>query len=365
MSYISDLIIDDLTSSGQGIGTYDGLKIFIDGPLPGETVSCKILERKKRYAKAKLLKIIKSSEQRKRPVCPLFGSCGGCQLMHLSYEGQLEWKRKRVFDALARIGKLDVDVASCRPSPRQLGYRNKIHLHQGGFHKRHSHTIIPINKCYIHNPIGDAKIENAREVVIKSSFATDEVMVIKNGKADRPYITEKLGALEFRIRPKDFFQVNPAAALELYKQVIEFARIDPSHRILDAYCGVGGLALFAAGQAYHVHGIECVETAIESARENAELNGINNVTFSCQQIEQVPKIDQYDTIFLNPPRGGVDPRVLAQCQSQRLVYVSCDPATLARDLNSLTDRYMIEKVIPFDLFPQTVHVETVVSLFRR
>ena len=360
-----NIFIDDLTASGAGIGAFDGLKVFVDGALPGETVSCEITEHKKRYSKAKLLKIIEASKQRQQPICPLFGSCGGCQLMHLNYEGQLEWKRKRVFDALTRIGQLDVDVEPCHPSLKQLGYRNKVHLHRGGFHKRHSHDIVPVKKCYIHNPVGDAMLGNAKEMVIKSTFTTNEVMVIKNGKPDRPYITEKLGALQFRIRPKDFFQINPVAAHELYKQVIELAEIDASHRVLDAYCGVGGLALFAAQKAKHVHGIECVKTAIHTAKENARLNGIDNVTFSCQRMEHVSNIDQFDTVFLNPPRGGVDPAVLARCQAKRLIYVSCDPATLARDLGKLIDRYQIETVIPFDLFPQTVHVETVVSLSRR
>ena len=360
-----NLFIDDLTASGAGIGTLDGLKVFVDGALPGETVSCEITQHKKRYAKAKLLDVLTASNHRQQPVCPLFGSCGGCQLMHLTYEGQLDWKRKRVFDALVRIGKLNVDVMPCRPSPKQLGYRNKIHLHNGGFHKRHSHDIVPVKKCYIHNPIGDEKIDAAKEIVIKSSFSTGEVMVIKNGKPDRPYITEKLGGLTFRIRPKDFFQINPGAAYELYKQVIELADIDASHRILDAYCGVGGLALFAAQRAEHVQGIECVPTAIKSAKENAKLNAITNVKFRCQRMEQVTDIDQYDTIFLNPPRAGVDPQVLERCTAKRLIYVSCDPATLARDLSSLTARYQIETVIPIDLFPQTVHVESVVALSRR
>ena len=355
--------IDDLTTAGEGIGSIDGLKVFVFGPLPGEEVEVEITEQKKRYAKGVLKKILHSSDQRVDPVCPHFGICGGCQIMHLSYPAQLDWKTGRVKNALKRIGGLDVAVEPCEPSPKELGYRSKIHLHHGGLYQRGSHQIEPIKKCYVHNDVGEAARQGiqGKEVIVKTSLATNEVLIVTDGKADREYITEQLGELKFKIRPRDFFQVNPQQALKLYNKAVQLAHLTGKESVIDAYCGVGGLALFAAKNAKHVYGIETVKSAVTSARENANLNGIKNVTFECQKVGAL----KADCIFLNPPRSGIDLKVLDACDASRLIYISCDPATLARDLKILSARYTIEAVYPFDMFPQTTHVETVVSLFRR
>lgn len=363
------MIIEDLTSSGEGVGTLEGKKVFVDGALPGEQVEIEVTEVKKRYLKAKLLKVTNPSPARVSPICPLFGICGGCQLMHLSYSEQLNWKRKRVSDALKRIGGLDVMVEPCAPSPDQLGYRNKVHLHQGGYHKRHSHEIVPIDRCYIHNPIGEKMLplaKNSGEAIIKTALASGEVLVEIDGRSNLPFITEQLGPLRFKIGPRDFFQVNPKQAYQLYQKAIGCAKLDRSTRVLDAYCGVGCLSLFAALEAKEVLGIEIEESAVISARENGKLNGISNASFTCGRVEkQLPKLGSFDTIFLNPPRGGVEPQVIATLLKhppQRLIYISCDPATLARDLKLLQGGFIIEKAFPFDMFPQTVHVETLVEL---
>ncbi len=357
------MLINDLTTAGEGVGTIDGLKVFVFGALPGEDVEVKIEERKKRYAKAKLKKIVKPSKERVKPICPHFVTCGGCQIMHLSYPSQLKWKTQRVKGAIKRIGGIETDVAPCVASPKELGYRAKVHLHDGGFYKRSSHQIVPIDKCYIHNPVGETARQgnDAKDLIVRTSVDSGEVMQIVDGKADRKSITEILGDLKFKIRPKDFFQINPLQAVNLYIKAVELAQLTGVEKVIDAYCGVGGLALFAAKKAHHVHGIELVSSAIASAKENALINGVTNVTFECKKVEKL----KADVIFLNPPRGGVHPEVLHHCSASRLIYISCDPATLARDLKILTERYTILEVCPFDLFPQTTHVETVVSLALR
>lgn len=361
--------IEDLTSEGEGVGSIEGKKVFVEGALPGEEVEIKLTENRKRFAKAKLVRIIERSPDRVDPICPLFGVCGGCQLMHLSYAEQLNWKRKRVGDALSRIGGLSVAVAECVASPDQLGYRNKIHLHHGGLHKRHSHEVVLVERCYIHNDLGEkrlAEVKNCREAVIRTALQTKEVLVEADGKANRPFIIEQLGDLRFKIGPRDFFQVNPKQALQLYRKAIACARLGPESRVLDAYCGVGTLSLFAARQAKEVLGIEAVESAVDSARENGRLNGVDNVVFKQGLVEKmVGELAGFDAIFLNPPRGGVDSAVieaLLKSPPKRLIYISCDPATLARDLKALGDKFVIEDVIPFDMFPQTIHVETLVNL---
>lgn len=356
------MIIEDLTSTGEGVGTIEGKKVFVDGALPGETVEIEVLEDRKRFSKAKLLRIVKPSKHRVDPICPLFGTCGGCQIMHLEYPEQLNWKRKRVADALRRIGSLDVEVAECTPSPDQLGYRNKIHLHQGGLHKRHTHDIVSVDKCYILNPLGNKSLpQTANEAIIRT--ANGEVLVELDGKSNRPYIIEHLGHLRFKIGPRDFFQVNSKQALQLYQKAVQCAQ---PGRVLDAYCGVGCLSLFASKQAKEVLGIEIEKSAVESAEENAKLNGITNVTFKCGKVEKLlPKLGSFDTIFLNPPRAGVEPEVISSLLKhppKRLIYISCDPATLARDLKLLKTKFIIEEVVPFDMFPQTIHVETLINL---
>jgi len=363
------LTIEDLASSGEGVGTVEGKKVFIDGALPGERVHAEVTLSKKRYSKAKLLRIENASPYRVNPICPLFGLCGGCQIMHLSYPEQLAWKQRRVANALRRIGGLDIEVAPCEASPKDLEYRNKIVLEKGGFHKRHSHEIVPIPRCYIHNSLGEkalAQTAGTQKATIRTSFASQEVMIIKDGKANRDFIIERLGPLQFKIRPKDFFQINPLQAVRLYEKAVELAQLSMTTRVLDAYCGVGCLSLFAALKAKEVVGIETGRTAIKSAKENALLNTISNAQFICGAVEQfLPKLGLFDTVFLNPPREGVAPKVIEALLTHspnRLLYISCDPATLSRDLKALKEAFHIEKVIPFDMFPQTVHVETVVVL---
>jgi 23S rRNA (uracil1939-C5)-methyltransferase len=365
------VVIEDLTSSGEGVGTLEGKKVFVDEALPTELVEIEITESKKRYSKATIMKMVKPSSARVDPICPLFGECGGCQLMHLSYDKQIEWKADRVSAALKRLGGIEAEVAPCTPSPDQLGYRNKIHLHQGGFYKRHSHDIVSIERCYIHNPIGEkalTEVQHANEAIIRTSLSEERVMIVVDGKPSCEFITETLGDLRFKIRAGDFFQVNPKQATQLYQKAIDLAQITRSTRVLDGYCGVGTLSLFAAQKAGEVVGIEVAKNAVESARENAQLNGITNIQFSIGKFEdKLPHIGEFDVVFLNPPRGGVDPRVIETLLAhppQKLIYISCDPGTLSRDLKALQSGFAIEGVFPFDMFPQTVHVETLVNLNR-
>ena len=175
------LEIRDLSASGEGVAQVDGLVVFVDGALVGEVVEAKIVQKKKRYVKAQVVKVIKPSEKRIEPPCSYFGVCGGCQIMHLEYEDQLKFKRKKVQEAFRRIGNLDIEISPTLPSKRQLHYRNKVHLHGGGFHKRHSHKVIPIDGCKIHNEIGEKALDlvrGAKEAVLKTSFANEEVLVI-------------------------------------------------------------------------------------------------------------------------------------------------------------------------------------------
>jgi 23S rRNA (uracil1939-C5)-methyltransferase len=414
---------------GEGIGEWEGKTVFVHGALPGERVLAEVEEEKKSYIRAKLLSIQSKSPHRVVAPCPVFGRCGGCQIMHLSYPEQLIAKRQRVVDALERIGKLHVNVAACAPSPNELYYRNKIQLptyfdgqlHMG-LYAFNSHEVVEIEKCYIHCERGEEVFFQVRErlkaneqvckhlrhVLIRSAkgslvvFVTtkkeveglarvaEELMqkepllkgVVQNinpssqntilGKdyqtlAGQPFIEEEICGLRFKVSAASFFQVNPPVAEAIYKKAVMLGELTGKETVLDAYCGVGTLALIFAGKAARVIGVEPVGEAIVDAKENARLNQITHATFHCNVAERfIQHQSLVDVAVLNPPRKGCDKAVLerlAILKPRTIIYLSCDPATLARDLAILHEKnYKIEGVFPFDMFPQTVHVETLVKL---
>jgi len=422
------LTIKRLGIHGEGIGDHHGFTVFVDGALPGESVTVSIDEVRKNFARGTVISTEKSSPHRVKPPCPVFGRCGGCQLMHLDYPKQLEAKRQRVFDSLERIGKIfNVPVLACIPSPSVLAYRNKIQLPvimgptlQMGLYAFNSHDIIEIEKCYIHCSLGEqvfAKVKQILKttrdpgikfVVIKTAVYTNQALVIlvtdregdltttakkivesspeikgvvqnincssSNAVLGKIYktlagessIIDQICGLRFKVSPASFFQVNPAQAENLYQKALEFCELKGDETVLDAYCGVGTLSLVLAPHAKRVIGVECVPDAIADAKENAKLNGITNTSFHAAQAEDfIGTVTAVDVAVLNPPRKGCEPAFLEkllQLRPKRIVYVSCDPATLARDLAILQKKYTVDTVQPFDMFPQTVHVESVARL---
>ena len=425
--------IERLGVSGEGVGSWQGYTVFVDGALPTERVRVRLVERRRRFGRGQLLERLTSSPDRVEPVCPLFGRCGGCQLMHLKYSQQLVAKRQRVVDALERIGKFEgIEVADCVPSPSSLHYRNKIQLPvcenlELGLYARGSHDLVPIERCFIHCDLGErafqaiaaivkgAQLEKGflRYALIKTALHTEQVLVVLVTRGEgqeslktlarqmmeavpeikgvvqnvnrRPgnvilgeiyrtlaghgSIEEEICGLTFKVSPASFFQVNPSQAQQLYQRAIECAALTGKEKVLDAYCGVGTLSLLMAQSAQEVLGVECVSEAINDAKENAEKNGISNVTFECAKAEEfIGTIDALDVALLNPPRKGCAPELLnrlLEVKPKRVIYISCDPATLARDLQILSSGgYQLDSVTPFDMFPQTAHVETLVTLTR-
>lgn len=434
--------IETLGIYGEGIARYNGYTLFIEGALPGEEVSIKLIERKKTYGRGKLLQILNASPSRAKPPCRFFDRCGGCQLMHLHSDAQLKIKQQRVIDALERIGKLNhLNVLPCISSPKPLNYRNKIQVPirqnengiEIGFYKRNSHDLVVINQCLVHCTLGEEVFEiitpliktsgikgfnpqsNSgvfRHLIIKTAVHTRQVLVtlVTNGKGPKELIplaekilqshpaiqgviqsihsskgnrvlgsyshplagletiTEKLCGCTFSISAESFFQVNPFQAESLYQRVLEQAALTGKESVLDAYCGVGTLSLILAQKARKVIGIENVPEAIADAKKNGERNHIENVSFLCAESEKAIQTLSHpiNVAVVNPPRKGCDPTFIAaliDLLPSRIVYVSCDPATLARDLRLLVDSgYTIKEVQPFDMFPQTTHVETVVTL---
>jgi 23S rRNA (uracil1939-C5)-methyltransferase len=435
------LSIERLGINGEGIGAFEGFTVFLDGGLPGEKVIATVCEVRKNFARAKITGTLTLSPHRQKPPCPVFGRCGGCQIMHLDYKEQLVIKRQRVIDSLERIGKIsDVEVDSCMPSPLPLAYRNKIQLPAGseythlylGLYAYNTHDLIKIDKCYIHCLLGEEAFQRVKHilknspltaydaktgegdlkcVLIKTAVHTKQVLVIlvttkkslpalsliaaqimqsmpeikgvlQNvnpstsnvmlGKAfysliGDSYITETLSGLTFKVSPSSFFQVNPPQAERVYETVLDYASLTGKETVLDAYCGVGTLSLILAKQASKVIGVECVKDAIIDAKENAIVNHISNVQFICAPAEDfISSLKHIDVSILNPPRKGCERSFLESLsllKPTKIIYVSCDPATLSRDLAILCKKgYKLTHVKPFDMFPQTIHVECIALL---
>ena len=446
---IIELTIEDLGIDGEGIGKADGMALFVKDAVVGDWIRAKIMKMKKNYGYARLLEVLEPSPVRCTSRCEFARQCGGCQLQAMTYEAQLDFKAKKVWNHLTRIGGLtDLEVPEIMGMEEPWRYRNKAQFPFGtdkegnvvtGFYAARSHNIIPCTECWLgveENreilekilahlkkfwiPAYDEKTGKGllRHVLIRKGFTTGEVMVclILNGKTmpkmeqlveslreipgmtsitinvntkntnvimgtemisvwGRDYITDYIGNIKYQISPLSFYQVNPVQTRKLYETALEYADLKGNETVWDLYCGIGTISLFLAQKAGKVYGVEIVPEAIADAKINAKLNGITNAEFFVGKAEEVLP-EKYknegiyaDVIVVDPPRKGCDPAALetmVKMQPERIVYVSCDSATLARDVKWLGEHgYEVKKVKACDMFPGTVHVETVVGLHKK
>jgi 23S rRNA (uracil1939-C5)-methyltransferase len=445
-----DYIIDitGMGYEGEGVGKIDNFTVFVQGALLGETVQVKIVKVAKNYAYGKLLEVVEASKHRAEPGCGIYKSCGGCQMQHMSYEGQLEFKTQRVKDVMERIAKIqDVLVHDTLGMKEPYRYRNKVQLPVGkvndeiriGFYAPRSHDIKDMDTCGIQHEGADKVVKLTREWVIKhniepyneledkgiirhimirSGFKTGEVMVVIVTREEKlPYlkefvevmrnnidglksviqninskktnvilgdknktlwgegtITDYIDEFKFNISPMSFFQVNPVQTEVLYSKTLEYAGLTGNEIVFDAYCGTGTISLFLSQKAKKVYGVEIVPEAIEDAKKNALQNNIDNVEFLVGESEKVipeliDKGIKADIVVVDPPRKGCERSLLeaiSKMQPKKIVYVSCDPATLARDLGILKELgYETKEIQPVDMFPQTAHVESVVRIEKK
>ena len=439
--------ITGLTAEGVGVARIDGQVVFVPSVIPGETCRIQIEHVGKTCAYASLLHVEKPSAHRVTPECEHFGQCGGCVFWHMDYECELEQKKKRVQDALTRIGGVSFSDLQITGSDSIYAYRNKVQFPvqpqngraAAGFYRAGSHSVIPITTCLI-QPESAGKIREAvlswmaqesipayderthtglvRHIYLRCGKETGEILVclIINGKklpkakqlvqtllAAAPaitgilanyntkksnvilgerfetlyggdYLTDRLLGLTFRLSPAAFYQVNHDQAERLYEKAIEFAALTGTETALDLYCGSGTITLCLARHVKKVYGVEIVDAAIQDAKENAKTNHITNAEFFCADAGQAAQRFAQegirpDVIVIDPPRKGVSEDVIeaiAQMAPSRIVYVSCDPATLARDIARLREKgYAARKAHAFDLFPRCAHVETVVLLSHK
>jgi 23S rRNA (uracil1939-C5)-methyltransferase len=384
-----ELEISDITNLGVGIGRDDGWVVQVPYCWPGEKVRVRIFRNHANYSQADLVEVTEPSPDRIEPLCSLYGTCGGCQYQGVRYETQLRWKREQVENSLVRLGGLSVEVKPVLPSPRPFGYRSKLTPHfQGGrqgkdltigFLRQGSRkALVDVAQCPIATDAINQAMPAAREELQKAPKrkrgGTLLLREVIEGVVTDPkqLVSERVGELIFHFKAGEFFQNNPYILPKLVDHVVAQAKAEENHLLVDAYCGGGLFGLSAAAQFEKVIGIEISREGFEGARTNARINQIENAEFflgdASSIFEEIKGFTGSAALVIDPPRRGCDPDFLRQAiefSPQRIVYVSCEPATQARDARILVEGgYQPVLAQPFDLFPQTRHVENVLTLVR-
>ena len=442
---IVELEITDLSYEAMGVAHYEGLTIFVNNALPGEIVKAKILKVKKRFAFAKIEKIIKESPDRVSVKLNQWVQTGLASLAHIKYDKQLEFKRNQVINLLHKAGLDQIKVDETLPSPEEIGYRNKaqvpVRTIKGqldiGFFRRHSHDLVPLTNFFTTDPEIDRVLVAVRDILrkyrvpaydeihnkgevryldVRRSKASGDIMVIlvclhndfpqlpkvaaEISKIDKVtsiilnhnpkktnvilgrndyvvwgenQILDKIGDIKFRISPKSFFQINSLQTPRLYNLAIKKADLKADDVVIDAYSGIGTIGLSVAKHVKVVRGMETISDAVKDANANAKLNGITNAQYVTGKAEEVmPRWAEEglktNVIFVDPPRKGLTPEFIdaaAKTKPEKIVYISCNPATQVRDIQLFMEKsYHFNEITPVDMFPQTPHVESVTVLER-
>lgn len=387
-----ELDIETLTNLGVGLGRINGWVVMIPETVPGDRVRARVFRNMTNYSEADLIEVLQPGPNRVKPVCQLFGRCGGCQYQHLDYQAQLEWKRDQIESLMQRIAGIACTVEPTHPSPLQFGYRTKLTPHYqkppsqaqqaitpqsmpiGFLHRSQRHTIVDIPECPIASDAINAALPRERERVRKSAAKLKRggTLLLRDAMGNvetdnNSIVTERVGGLVFSFAAGDFFQNNTAILPGFIEFVLDQAANSGASFLVDAFCGAGLFAMAGASRFQMVFGIEVNSKAIQSANANARLNSITNADFSIGNAEtifqtlDVPGSDA--AVIIDPPRSGCDEAFLQQLVAyspRRIIYVSCDPATQARDLKFLNaNGFTVRRIRPFDLFPQTRHIESV------
>jgi 23S rRNA (uracil1939-C5)-methyltransferase/tRNA (uracil-5-)-methyltransferase len=366
--------------------------VMVPFVLPGERARVRVYRNHRNYSEADLVDVLVPSPRRRVPVCPLFGRCGGCQYQHFEYAGQLEWKRRQVEELLRRLAGLEHPVDPVTPSPLEYGYRSKITPHYpppregrppplGFLREGTRHDVLDVGRCDLASDAINSALSVARER-LRARAAAGELRrggtLLLRDTAEG-VVTDfnatalaRVGRLELEFPAGDFFQNNPHILEAFTECAAEEATAGGARFLVDAYCGSGLFALSAAHRFERVAGVEISAQAVERARANALRNGIAHAEFLAADaaaiFAQIRFPAASTAVLLDPPRRGSDEVFLRQLVAfgpRTIVYVSCNPATQMRDLRFLSEAgYRVQRVRPFDLFPQTRHLECVVSLAR-
>lgn len=381
---------------GRGIGYNEGKVIFIPKAIPGDVVDIEITNSYKKYDIGKIIEIIEPSNERIDVGCPYYYECGGCHISNLKYFNQVNFKKDKVIDIFKRYLNKEI-VPRVISSEKDFEYRNKItyQVENGKIGLVDiNNNFIEIDKCLL---VSD-RVNKLLSILKKEDLSKTIKIVIRecdNGlilsitgdikidnlinecleiyiNGERKYFLEEgylyIGNLKYRVSDKSFFQINTSNICHLYDEVIRYGEFTGNERVIDLYCGVGSISLYISRYVKSVLGIEIVKEAIDDANYNKKINKINNATFICSDVAKIidDKIE-CDTLIVDPPRAGLDKHtksVINNSNIKKVIYVSCDPMTLVRDLKDL-DMYNLEKISIVDMFPQTCHVECASILHRK
>lgn len=418
----------DISVDGQGIVKVDSLVIFVKGMIPNEEADIKIISHKKNYAFGIIDKLTNPSIHRIDSICPIAYKCGGCDFRHIEYEYQLELK-KMVLENTFRGLDVEVLNVIKDDNPMYYRNKVQIPVkdHEFGFYRKFSNDIVEFEDCFIQSKLSneilffikkellDRKIDKYfRHIVIKHGFNTNEVLVglvvndfnvpsinevvssltnkfseIKSvvlnlnnkdtnvilGNEEKllfgkEYIIDEFAGIKVKISLKSFYQTNLNQMIKLYDKVKELACVDSNTNVLDLYSGIGTISMYLAKYAKHVTGVEIVPKAVENAKDNLKLNNITNCDFYLDDAGK--NFEKYlkdvDVLIVDPPRKGLSNELINALKNtsiNRIVYVSCNPATLARDLELFKDMYSFKEIQPVDMFAYTTHVECITVLERR
>lgn len=396
--------IERLDHQGRGITKVNNITTFVPNSLIDEIVDIDIIEQKKNYNIGKVNRYIEKSANRIEPICKYFNLCGGCDLMHMSYKNQLLFKQNKIKNIIDRYTNIDSNVVKEILYFTDLYYRNKVVFKVDkniGFYDKKSYNIVPIDKClisskkinYLLKIIRTCNLDNIKQIMIRTN-EVDSLVVIYTNKisseiinklknecsiirydkkyeiiSGKGYIEDKIGDYKFIISPDSFYQVNKDTVKLLYDKVLEYLNPSKEESVLDLYSGTGTIGIYISKYVKNVLSIEINKFANEDALRNKKLNNVNNIKFICDDVSnEIDKIKNIDSIIVDPPRSGLDNKTinyLKKIKSRKIIYVSCDPMTLARDLEKLSEVYNVAEITPVDMFPNTSHVECVSLLCRK
>ena len=383
--------IESLTNMGAGLGRIEGWVVMVPFTAPGDRVRARVYRNHKNYSEADLLTVIHPSPDRREPECLLFGRCGGCQYQHLDYAVQMEWKGRQVAELLQKMADLDeIRVEPVIASPQEWHYRSKITPHFqkpkngkieaiGFLSAQSRNRIVDVEACPIATPAINEGLPAVRSEVHGQAarYKKGATLLLRDAGghlATNPNepVTETVDGIEFEFLAGSFFQNNPFILPRFTRYVAAQAALGDTRFLVDAYCGSGLFCLTAAARFERVAGIEINESAIDWAKRNARRNRIENCDLHAGSAENIfGAVDfppQETSVVIDPPRKGCNPEFIDQLVAfspATIVYVSCNPATQIRDLGPLLAAgYILERIQPFDLFPQTKHLECVVTLCR-